>query len=163
MRGASGETGLVADVLVDEVGRLPERLDVHTGVEPEPGERLRDTLPGDAVQRERDGIDRGRDQVRAGARRLERGGERVAARALAVDADREPRGFVQSDDELVRAVRLQRARRIVEEHPRRAELRQLLRLFHQRLVLAGRAGAVDEPGLELAAGRCDRLGRLAQV
>ena len=41
----------VADVLVDEVGRLPERVDVDARVEPEPGERLGERLAGDAVER----------------------------------------------------------------------------------------------------------------
>ena len=66
-------------------------------------------------------------------------------------------------DELVRAVRLQRSRRVVEEHARHAELRQLRRLLDERLRLAGRAGAVDEAGRELGARIGDRLGGLAQV
>ena len=66
-------------------------------------------------------------------------------------------------DELVRAVRLQRSRRVVEEHARHAELRQLRRLLDERLRLAGRAGAVDEAGRELGARIGDRLRGLAQV
>ena len=82
---------LVADVLVDEIRRLPELLHVDAGCEAEPGERLREALARDAVQRQRDRVDGGRDQVGAGARSLERDRERVAARALAVDADRQAR------------------------------------------------------------------------
>ena len=41
----------VADVLVDEVGGLPERVEVDAGVEAEPGERLRGRLGRDAVRR----------------------------------------------------------------------------------------------------------------
>ena len=132
-------------------------------VEPEPGERLREALAGDAVQRQRDGIDGGRDQVGARARGLERDRERVAAGALAVDADRQARRLVQLRDELVRAMRLQRSGRVVEEHARHAELGQLRRLLDERLRLAGRAGAVDEAGGELGARVGDRLGGLAQV
>ena len=46
LRGADGDArrerrdGLVADVLVDEVGRLPERCDVDAGVEAHARERL---------------------------------------------------------------------------------------------------------------------------
>ena len=163
MRGASGVTGSSPMCSSIEIRRLPELLHVHPGVEAEPGERLGEALPGDAVQRERDGIDGGRDQVGAGARGLERDGERVAAGALAVDADRQTARLVQPRDELVRAVRLERSRRVVEEHARDAELAQLRRLLDERLRLAGRAGAVDEPGRELGARVCDRLGRLAQV
>ena len=154
---------LVADVLVDEVGRAPERGHVDAGVEPEPGERLRDALAGDAVEREREREDRAGDEVGAGARRLEHGRERAARGALAVDPDREPRRLVQLVHELVRAVRLQRARRVVKEHPRGTELRQLAGLPDERLGLAGETGAVDEPGLERAAGGGDRLGGLLQV
>ena len=152
---------LVADVLVDEVGGAPQRGDVDARVEPEPGERLRDALAGDPVEREREREDRAGDEVGAGARGLEHGRERAARGALAVDPDREPGRLVQRAHELVRAVRLQRARRVVEQHPRGAELRQLAGLPHERLGLAGEAGAVDEPGLERAAGGGDRLGRLA--
>ena len=42
---------LVADVLVDEVGRLPERVDVDAGIEPDAGERLGERLARDAVER----------------------------------------------------------------------------------------------------------------
>ena len=67
------------------------------------------------------------------------------------------------DDELPRAMRLERAGRVVEQHTRGAEVRQLARLLHQRIVLAGSARAVHEPGLELAAGRGDGVRRLAKV
>ena len=63
----------------------------------------------------------------------------------------------------LRAVRLQRSGRIVQEHARHAELGQLRRLLDERLGLAGRAGAVDEPGGELGARGGDRLGGLAEV
>ncbi len=78
---------LVADVLVHEVRRLPQPGDVDAGVEPHAGERLRERLPGNAVQRQRERIDRACDQLRTGLRRLERRRERAAACALDVDAD----------------------------------------------------------------------------
>ena len=79
---------LVADVLVDDVRGLPQLRDVDVAVEAEPGECLRQRFARNAVQRERDRVDGAGDQVCACARRFERGGEGVAARALAVDADR---------------------------------------------------------------------------
>ena len=78
---------LVADVLVDEVGRLPELVDVDPGVHAQPRERGGERLAGDAVQRERERVERARDQVGAGAGGLERVGEPRAGRALAVEAD----------------------------------------------------------------------------
>ena len=82
---------LVADVLVDEVGGLPEPRDVDAGVEAHPGERGGERLARDAVERERERIDGAGDQVGARARGLERVRERGAAGALAVEADREAR------------------------------------------------------------------------
>ena len=66
-------------------------------------------------------------------------------------------------DELLRPVRLQRAGRVVEEHAHGAELGQQPRPLDQRVDLARAARAVDEAGLEVAAGGDDRLGGLAQV
>ena len=58
---------------------------------------------------------------------------------------------------------LQGAGRIVQEHAHRAEIRQLCGLLHEGIGLAGPARAVDEAGLELAAGPRDRVRRLPQV
>jgi len=94
LRGADGDARrercdrLVADVLVDEIGRLPERGDVDARVEAHAGERLRQRLTRNAVQREREREDRAGDQLRAGARGRERRGEAAPAGALDVDADR---------------------------------------------------------------------------
>jgi len=59
--------GLVADVLVDDIGRLPQPLQVDSGVEPDPGKRLRDRFGPDPVHGQRDGIHRGGDHVGAGS------------------------------------------------------------------------------------------------
>jgi hypothetical protein len=150
MRGASG-------------GGAPERRRVDAGVEVEARERLRERLARDAVERQRDRVDGARDQVGAGAGGLDRRGERRPRRALEVDADRQPARLAQLPHELPGAVRLERARRVVEEHARGAEARQARRLLDERLGLPGDPGAVDEPGLELAPGGGDRLGGPAQV
>ena len=169
LRGAHGDARrerrhrLVADVLVDEVGGLPQLRHVDVALEPQAGERLGDRLAGDTMQRQRDRIDGARDQLGAGSCRLERRRERVAGRALAVDADREVRRLAQARHELACAMRLQRAGRVVQENARRAEVRQLARLLHQGIGLARSARAVDEPRLELAARLGDGVGRLAQV
>ena len=60
-------------------------------------------------------------------------------------------------------VRLERARRIVEEDPHGAKLGQLLRLLDEIFGLAGVTRPVDEAGIELALGIRDRLAGLAQV
>ncbi len=162
-RGASGVDRLVADVLVDDLRRLPERGDVDAGVETEAVERLRERLAGDAVHREGDGVDRARCEVGADAHRLERRGHRVAAGSLAVDADRQAARLADALDELGCSVRPERTGGVVDDDPRRAELGELARLLDERVHLACDAGAVDEPGLELTLGRGDRLGRLAEV
>ena len=110
--GAHGEArrvrrhDLVADVLVDEVGCLPEPVDVDARVEPHARERESERLAGDAVQRERERVDGAGDQVGAGAGGLERVGHAAAARALAVEADREPGRLGDARDELARLMRL---------------------------------------------------------
>src|SRR5207237_6560787 len=85
------------------------------------------------------------------------------ARALAVDADREPARLTEPADEVGSAVGLERAGRIVEKHARGAELRQLPRLLDQRRRLARDTRRVDEPAFELAAGRGGRLRSLPKV
>ena len=154
---------LVTDVLVDDVRRLPEARHVHPGLAVEPAERLGERLARDPVQRERERVDRGRDDVRADARRDERVRERRAARRLDVEADRKPARLPEALDELLRHVRQEAARRVVEEHACRAEVAQLPRLLDERVHLAGPAGAVDEPDVELAAGADDRLAGFAEV
>ena len=154
---------LVADVLVDEVGRRPELGDVDAGAEAHPGERGGERLAGDAVERERERIDGAGDHVRAGARGLERVGERGSAGALAVEADREPRRLLDAADELAGLVRLEPAARIVHERARRLDLRQLPRLLDELVDRALVARAVDEAGVELLARGDDRLAGLAQV
>jgi hypothetical protein len=78
---------LVAAVLVDEVRGVPELVEVDAGREAEAVERLDGGLGGDAVHRQRDRVDGDGEDVRARARRLERGGERVPAGALRVQPD----------------------------------------------------------------------------
>ena len=150
-------------MLVDDLRRLPERGDVDAGVEPEAVQRLRKRFAGNAVHREGDRVDRARGKVGPGAHRLERRGHRVAARSLAVDAHREPAGLADPLDELGRSVRAERPCGVVDDDPRGAELGELARLLDERVHLARDARAVDEPRLELALGRGDRLGRLAEV
>jgi hypothetical protein len=81
----------VTDVFVDYIRRFPESRHVDVAVEPESRERLRERLARDAMQRERDRIDRRCDQIGSGTSGLEGRGQRVAAGALAVDTDRKTR------------------------------------------------------------------------
>ena len=110
--------------------------------------------------RERDGVDGAGDQVRPAPGSFERDGERVPPRALAVEADRETAQLAQLGDELTRPRGLQEPGRIVEQHARSADLRQALRGVDERIAPLA---AVQEAGVELAAGGEDRLGGLAQV
>ena len=152
--------GLVADVLVDELRSGPEHLQVGACREAEPRERLRRRLGRDAVHRQRDRIDGRRDHVGARARGFEGRSECVPARTLRVEADREARDVAQLGDELARAMRLQKRRRVVQEEPRRTELGKPLRGVDERLVAAA---PVEQTRLELGARVDDRLTCLAQV
>ena len=150
---------LVADVLVDEIGGRPEASQVDAGGEPEAAERLGERLGRDAMHRERDRVDRVRDHVGARACRLERVREPVPAGALRVEPDRQARHLAELRDELAGTVGLQERRRVVQEQPRRTELRQPARGLDERLVLAA---AVEKTGFELLACGDDRAAAAAR-
>ena len=139
------------------------RGDVDAGVDAHPGERGGERLACDAVERERERVDGARDQVGPGAGGLERVRERGAAGALAVEADRQPGRLFDAPDELGSLVRLEAAARVVHERARRLDVGQLLRLLDELVHRALVARAVDEPRVELLAGRDDRVTRLAEV
>src|SRR5579862_78555 len=150
----------IADVLVDDVGRPPERVRIDFGVEPDTLERRRSSLRRDSMDGEGDRVHGAGDQIGPGPRRLDRRGQRVAARSLAVEARRQTRELTQLGDELPGAVWLKQTGRVVEEQPRRTHLEQPTRRVEERLVAVA---AIEEAGIELAPCRVDRLGRLAQV
>ena len=60
-------------------------------------------------------------------------------------------------------MRLQRSRWVVQQYTRCPEVRQLARLLHQRIRLAGAPRAIDEARLELAACRRDCVRGLTEV
>ena len=150
-------------MLVDEVGRLPQHVDIDAGIQPDADQRLRERLARNPVERQRERVDRARDDLGARPGGGERRGERAAAGSLGIDPDWQSACVGERAHELLRGVWLQRARRVVEEDADGAELGQHPRPFDQRLDLAGAARAVDEARLEVALRRDDRLGRLAQV
>ena len=154
---------IVADVLVDDLGCAPQRLDVDAAVHPSAGERARERFAGDAVEGQRDRVDGARDEVCSDSRGLERRRETAPGCTLAIEAHRKAAAFGERSDQLVRPMRLERARRVVQEHSSRSEFGQLLRLLDERLRLAASAGAVDEARVELALRGHDRLARLAEV
>ena len=93
------------------------------------------------MQHERKGIDGAGDEVRARAGSLERRGEGDTAGALAVEADGEARRLADLADEVRCPLRAQRARRVVNEDARGAELGQPLRLLGEQVgVLACGSG-----------------------
>ena len=162
-RGASGVTGS-SPICRSTISEASQRADTSTPASrPSPSSVPASASPGHAVERQREREDGAGDEVGARPDGLEPGGERAAGRALAVDPDREPGRVAERADELLDAVRVERARRIVQQHARGADLREPLAALDQRLELAGVAGAVDEAGVELAAGVGDRLARLDEV
>ena len=154
-----GCDGLVADVLVDEVAGLPQRRGVDAGLAAEPVERVDERLAGDAVERQRQRIDRGGDQVGADPRRHDRVQEARPGGTLDEEADGQARLLADALDELLGEVRQQRVGRVVEDDARRSERGQLLRALDERVDLALAAGAVDEADVELLARGEDRLTR----
>jgi hypothetical protein len=126
----------VADVLVDKLGRVPDRVHVDPGVMADAGERSRERLGADPVRRQRDRVDRAPDEVDARPRRLERESERVPAGALAVEADGQPGQLAQLGDQLSGARGLEQSGGVVEHDARRAELRHLPRSLDERVVAA---------------------------
>ena len=168
-RGANGDAGrdrrhrLVPDELVDDVGGLPELVHVEPGGLPDSLERLGERLARHAVQRQRERVDRGRDEVRPRFDGGERRGEPHARCTLDVEADGQLARLPDPRDQLGRAIRGERAGRVVDDDARGAELGQLARLLDQRVRLAGSAGAVHEPGVERPTGARDRGARLPEV
>jgi hypothetical protein len=161
-RGERGQ-GLVADVVVDDVRRLPQARDVDAGVAPEPVQRLDERLARDPVEGEPERVDGGGDDVGAHPRRDERVRERGAARRLHVEPHGKPARLGEPLDELLCDVRQERPGRVVQQHAGGAEVAEAPRLLDERVGLAGAPGAVDEPDVQLAAGADDRLACLAQV
>ena len=121
LRGAHGDARrdlgyrLVPDVLVDHVRGLP-RLPGSTGGSAEALEGLGERFAGDPVEGERERVDGRRDEIGAGVDRRQRSREPHPGRALDVEADGEPARLGDACDELLRAVRHERARRVVEDH-----------------------------------------------
>jgi hypothetical protein len=115
------------------------------------------------VERERDRVEGDGDPLGAGADRLDRGREADAARALAVEADRQAARLAHALHELPGLRRVERAGRVVDEHARGPELAQVVGALEEHLGLPRRAGAVHEPHGQLLARRADGVGGLAQV
>jgi hypothetical protein len=130
---------------------------------PEAFERLGQRLSRDTVEGQRQRIDSRRDEIGACLDRSQRSGKAHTRSALDVEADRKLARVVNSADELLGPVGHERTRRIVDDHARRSEIRQLPRLLDQSVGLAGSARAVHEPGVEGAARAGDRRSRLSQV
>ena len=148
---------------VHELRAAPESIEVDAGVQPDPGERLRQRLGGDAVERERDRVERDGDPLGPGAHGLDRRREADAAGALAVEADGQAARLAHALDKLAGLRRVERAGGVVDQHPRGAQLGQLVRALEQHVGLAGRARAVHETDGELLPGVPDRVGGLTEV
>ena len=115
------------------------------------------------MEAEGERVDGGRDEVGSRLDRSQRRRDPETGRALHVEAHREPARLANPRDELLGLVGEQRARGIVDDDARRAELRELPRLVDERVGLVRATGAVDEARMERAAGAGDRRARLAQV
>ena len=158
-----GSDGLVADVLVDQVGRLPQRSRVDAGITPQPLECVDERLSRDPVQCERERVDGGRDQVGPDPRCDDGVEQPRPRRSLHEQPHRQARFGPDPLHELLGQMWQQRVRRIVEDDAGRAELGNLLRPLDQRFDLAFPAGAVDEPDVELLPRGHDGLPGLTEV
>ena len=155
--------GLVSQVFIDKLRRAPERGRVDTGILSEAGQRGRKNLARDPMQGQGDRIERAGNEIGTRADGFQRSREGVARGTLAVETDGQAARLPQRADQLMGAVRLERARRIVEKDPNGPQLRELLRLFDEVLRFAGVARAVDQAGIELALRSGDRLAGLPKV
>ena len=90
------------------------------------------------MERQRERIDRGRDEVGTGVDRGECGCEADARRALDVETDGKLARPPDSRDELLRGVREERAGRVVHDDPGGAEVGQLARLLDEHVGSAQR-------------------------
>src|SRR6188508_2441632 len=115
------------------------------------------------MEGERDRIEGTGDHGRARARRLERGRQRGAARALAVQPDRQVARLTEPLDELPRLRRIERPRWIVDEDARGPELAEAVGALEENVRLTAQARAVHQAHRELLAGRANRLRGLLQV
>ncbi len=163
MRGATGATGWSPMYSSMTSADSQSSVGVEPGPVAEPVEGLGDRLSGDAVKRERERIDRGRDEVGSGLDGRERRCEPDAGGALDVEADGQLARLADAADQLLRAVRDEGAGRVVDDDARGAELGELARLLDERVGLPRAAGAVDEARVERAARARDRGAGLAQV
>ena len=155
--------GLVPDELVDEVGGVPELRHLEPGRMAEAVERLRYGLSGHPMERQRERVDRRRDEIRPRVHRGEGRSEPDACRSLHVEADRKPARLGEPGDERLRLVRYERAGRVVHQDAGRAEIGQLPGLLDEHVGLAGAARAVDETCVKRAAGTRDGRARLPKV
>ena len=96
--------GLVADVLVDQVRCPPEGIRGDARLEAEAVQDARQRLARGAVEDEGDGVHGAGEQVDTRAGGLDRGGERAAARTLAVEPDRQVARLADRLDQLADAV-----------------------------------------------------------
>ena len=169
LRSANGDSRrerrhrIVTDELVHDLRRAPQRLDVDAAGHPCARERAREGFPRHSVEGQRDRVDGARDEVCSNARGLERCCETTPRRALAIETHGETAAFGERGDQLACPMRLERARRVVQEHASRSEVGQLLRLLDEWLRLSASPRAVDEARVELALGGHDRLARLTKV
>ena len=115
------------------------------------------------MERQRERVDRRRDQVRTRVDRGQCGCETDTRRALDVEPDGQPARLPDACDELLRAMRDECAGRVVDEDPGRAEVGKLPRLLDEHVGLARAPRAVHEPRVERAARARDRRARLAEV
>src|SRR5439155_10274856 len=148
---------------VHELRPFPEDVDVHACVEPEASQSLGQRLCGDPVERERNGIKGGRNQGCAGPGCLERGGESRPARALAVEADRQPARLPEALHELPRLGGVERTCGVMEKDSRGAKLLETMRPLEQNVRFTCEARTVHEPYGKLFLRRPDCFGGLAQV
>ena len=160
---SDGSDRLVPDVLVDDVRGFPQLVGLDARAVTQPLERLGQGLSRDPVETERERIHGGCDEVGSRLHRRERRGDAEACRPLDVEAHGEPARVANPLDELMRLVREEGSRGVVDDDARRAELRELSCLLDEPLGLVRATGAVDEARVERAARAGDRGTGFAKV
>ena len=170
-RGAQGHLrrdrrralGRIAQLGLDRLRDLPGLLDVHPALDLEARQRLQQQLGGHAVREHGDRVGGGRDGVGAGARGLDRDGQRRPAGALGVEPDGHAGGLPQArrrarpprNGSSAPAGSLSRIR----SAPRAALRRALSSRWSSRV----RQPAVDEADVQAHARLAHGLGRARQV
>ena len=129
----------VPERLVDELTGLPESVEIDSGLDADPGQRLGQRFRGRAVERQRNGVDRAGDRRSVSPCDLERSREGAARGALAVEADRQAGRLSDTHDHRAGPCDVERTCRIVDDETGCAQLGNAPSPVDELVVLVVRA------------------------